>query len=338
MGRIISNTPYVDTNFIAYIQWLSVHWNAYTDTNYIGFNYPSRSYCSYFSNREKVSEFSFKVENLCVVSIAICTRTNFAFIAGSRVKCISIGSIVCSLSLALPSPSVIVTMFNKLSSLFKSMGERNQKSFFDKIDAFNDPLAKEIEWSSISRIHCGFLNRKLMKTKNGSIFLIPSVRAIHFHLGFIIMGGYVMWEFSLLRPTIDTIVFHPISTFMNYIHFLPNLLSSSKVWGHLFGFVFLSMGLLGLCYSFRPIVFNTTNRLYSKGFLRKEKVSFDNIHALQIITTTGGEPEDPIVYELNLVLKNKERIHVFGHPKKKALIKDAADLSQVLSVPVWNMV
>jgi hypothetical protein len=228
-------------------------------------------------------------------------------------------------------------MFKKILSLVKSIGERNQKAFADKIESFNDPLAKEIEWGSISRIHYGFLNRKLLKTKNDSIFFIPSITVLLFFMGFIIMGGYVMWEFSLLRPTIDTIVLYPISTILHYIHFLPKLLSSSKVWGHLFGFVFLLMGLLGLCYSLRPIVFNTDKRLYSKGFLRKEKVSFDDIHAIQIISETGREPEDPIIYELNLVLKNKKRINVFGHPKKKTIFKDAAELSQMLAVPVWDM-
>lgn len=231
----------------------------------------------------------------------------------------------------------MVIMFKKLLSLFKSIGERNQKAFADKIESFNDPLAKEIEWGSTTRAHCGFLNRKLLKTKNDNIFFIPSITVVFFNMGFIIMGGYVMWEFSLLRPTIDTIFLYPISSILHYIHFLPKLLSSSKVWGHLFGFVFLLMGFLGLCYSLRPIVFNTANRLYSKGFLRKEKVSFDDIHAIQIISETGSEPEDPIVYELNLVLKNKKRINVFGHPKKKSIIQDAAELSHVLSVPVWDM-
>jgi hypothetical protein len=228
-------------------------------------------------------------------------------------------------------------MFTKLLSLLKSIGERNQKAFADKIESFNDPIAKTIGWNSISRIHCGFINRKLLKSKNDSIFFIPSTTAVLFHMGFIIMGGYVMWEFSLLRPTIGTIVLYPISTFMNYIHFLPKLLSSSKACGHLFGFAFLLMGLLGLCYSLRPIIFNTANRSYSKGFWRKEKVSFNDIHAIQIISETGNEPEDPITYELNLVLKNKKRINVLAHPKKKTIIKNATELSQMLSVPVWDM-
>ncbi|WP_153307605.1 hypothetical protein [Desulfospira joergensenii] len=228
-------------------------------------------------------------------------------------------------------------MFKKLLLLLKGISERNQKAFADKIESFNDPLAKEIEWDSITQVHCGFLNRKLLKTKNNSIFFIPSITAVLFHMGLIIMGGYVMWEFSLLRPTIDTIVLYPISTIQNYIHFLPKLLSSSKVWGHLFGYVFFFMGLLGLCYSLRPIVFNTDKRLYSKGFLYTEKVSFDEIHAIQIISEIGREPEDSIIYELNLVLKNKKRINVFGHPEKKTIVKDATELSQILSVPVWDM-
>lgn len=227
-------------------------------------------------------------------------------------------------------------MFKKMLSLIDTIGERYKKTFADRIESFNDPLAKEIEWGSIARVHYGFVNRTLLKTKNDSIRFVPSIKVVLFDMGFIIMGGYVMWEFSLLRPPIDAIVFYPISTILSYFYFLPELLSSNKVWGHLFGFVFLLIGLLGLFYSLRPIVFNTANRLYSKGFWRSEKVAFDSIHAIQIISTSGGEPGHR-TYELNLVLKNKTRMHVFGHSKKKTIIKDATELSKMLSVPVWDM-
>jgi hypothetical protein len=42
-------------------------------------------------------------------------------------------------------------------------------------------------------------------------------------------------------------------------------------------------------------------------------------------------------YELNIILINKKRIHVFGHPNKKQIKKDAAKLALALSVPLWDV-
>jgi hypothetical protein len=228
-------------------------------------------------------------------------------------------------------------MGKRLLSLFERIGKSNRNTIADKIESFNDPFAKKIEWSSIAWLRVCYRNRKLLKTQNGSILFIPSVAAVLFPMPFIIMGGFLLWKFSLLHPTIDAVVLHPINTIRHYIHLLPRLLSSNMVWGHLFGLVFLLMGLSILFYSLRPIVFNKTNRRYSKGYWSKKAVSFNDIHAIQIITNAGNGPDSPTIYELNLALRNKNRIHVFGHPNQKAIIKDAAELSQILFVPVWDI-
>ena len=90
-------------------------------------------------------------------------------------------------------------MSKRLLSFFKKISERHQKALADKVESFNDPFAKEIEWGAITRFRYGFLNRKLLRTQSNKIFFIPSLTAVLFHMGFILMGAYVMWEFSLLK-------------------------------------------------------------------------------------------------------------------------------------------
>jgi hypothetical protein len=100
-------------------------------------------------------------------------------------------------------------MLKKLLTLFKSIEEKSNILFAKKIESFHDPLAKEVEWNSISQIRFGYKNRKLVKTKAGNIIFIPSTTAMIFPLPFIALGLYVMWKFSVFQPPIENIIHHP---------------------------------------------------------------------------------------------------------------------------------
>ncbi len=227
-------------------------------------------------------------------------------------------------------------MFKQLLSKIKQITTTDPISFSDRLKAFNDPMAEEIGWEPISRIHIGYFNRRPFKTRHESLFFIPSMTAVFFPMMFILMGGYLMWASSLLQPGLEAMIFYPVHTFRHYLHLMPRLLASDRIWVHLFGLVFLLMGLVHLFYSVRPIVFNNTRKVYAKGFWPGHKISFDEIHAVQVISASGSGPDTSSVYEVNLVLKTRKRIHVYGHPGRERIVSDAAELSKMLSIPIWD--
>ena len=151
------------------------------------------------------------------------------------------------------------------------------------------------------------------------------------------MGCYVMYKFTIKEMSVIHSMFHPVHTVRHAIHALANAGVSDTLWGFLFGSVFFIVGSITLYFDFCPIVFRKQERLFSKGYLRKVCVPFDNIHAIQLISDCGNDAESHMNYELNLVLNSKERINVLSHGKRKAVCHDAECLSRALGVSVWDM-
>lgn len=211
-------------------------------------------------------------------------------------------------------------------------------SYASTLESFNDPIAKEIEWCTLNGIRYGYKNRRIIIKGNQNIILIPTIRSLLFDFVFISMGLYVMYKFFPVQFSFDQIIMNPIRTIGHYFFFLPDLIRSEMIWGHLFGLVFLILGIIMLYFSVKPIVFNSQNRTYKKGFLKGNKLSFDEIHAIQLIYNPGNGPDSSSVYDLNLVLKSKTRSYVYCSTDKKSIRKDAEILSKHLSVPIWDFI
>ena len=92
----------------------------------------------------------------------------------------------------------------------------------------------------------------------------------------------------------------------------------------------------------KSIVFNKNSGNYYKGYFnlilfRNDKVDLEEILALQILGEITTEQIVPFnSYEINLVLKDLERIHVIDHADIKSIIEDAERLSDFLNVPIWT--
>ena len=72
-------------------------------------------------------------------------------------------------------------------------------------------------------------------------------------------------------------------------------------------------------------------------YLRFAKANLDDIAAIQILGEITTEQLAPFnSFEINLVLKDSERIHIIDHSNLKSIIKDAESLSQFLNVPIWT--
>jgi hypothetical protein len=115
----------------------------------------------------------------------------------------------------------------------------------------------------------------------------------------------------------------------------------------LFSFVFAGIARKAKLYLETPIVFDKTKGAFWKGRKPLElvfnKASLDyfaklnQVHALQLISEYCRESKSSFhSYELNLVLKNGQRINVVDHGNKDRLRDDAASLSAFLQKPVWD--
>jgi hypothetical protein len=124
----------------------------------------------------------------------------------------------------------------------------------------------------------------------------------------------------------------PIDNGLSVIGFL--LLGAALVFVFVF-FYFLKDYLI-------RIVFSKKLGYYYKGYvnvnyLRFAKANLNDIVAIQILGEITAEQLAPFnSFEINLVLKNSERLHVIDHSNLKSIIEDANSLSKFLNVPIWT--
>lgn len=88
------------------------------------------------------------------------------------------------------------------------------------------------------------------------------------------MGGGLIWTFSIVKPSIQSMFFYPIGTFQHYLHMFPRIVESGKIWGQLMGLAFFVIGIVHFYFSVRPITFSGVDNSYSKGFWKKKRYNF----------------------------------------------------------------
>jgi hypothetical protein len=124
-------------------------------------------------------------------------------------------------------------------------------------------------------------------------------------------------------------------------------LSLATILPFLIGSVFAIAG--GCLYYFgtKPIVFDKHSGCFWKGrknpdlVFNKDSIKvwtqLEQIHALQLIAEHCSSNKCSYYsYELNLVLKDGERINVVDHGNLNKIRDDANTLSKFLGKPVWN--
>ncbi|MCB0639092.1 MAG: hypothetical protein KDC54_20825, partial [Lewinella sp.] len=82
-----------------------------------------------------------------------------------------------------------------------------------------------------------------------------------------------------------------------------------------------------------------TGRFRSRGHWLPQlrDVPFIEIHAIQLLRErVRSKNSRYFSYELNLVLRNGERLALMDHSKQDAIREDAQLLSRTLSVPLWD--
>ncbi len=208
-----------------------------------------------------------------------------------------------------------------LNYLSESFGDavRQRKQYQEKLkdlNRFNDDFAKSVSWSPVvkSGLRSSFCTKKLVISGDSKVSFRPSVQFLLFNLLFMGVPCLILLKISV-----------PGNFVFNDKWLLIPFMS-----------VFLLIGIPYLLWGVRPIYFDLDKRQFIKysshGY---EKISMDDIYAIQMIKDDGHQ--DETYYELNLVLKNQNRLNIVCHNREEAIRKQAKQLSEILSVPFWDM-
>lgn len=214
-------------------------------------------------------------------------------------------------------------MFEKFAQMLQNL--QNSQNGFDPTQ-FGDPIATQTGWGPARGGGSNFRTYKLVQVNPSRVEFKTTIGAIIFSLIFALPG------IALL------------------IFLIPNVnwssIDSGITIALLFGLIFASLGGYMFYRQMLPIVFDKQEGFFWKGhkpqagMLTNEAVvkyvRLESIHALQIVAEYISGKNSFYSFELNLVLKNGNRINVVDHGNRKKLVEEAGALAEYLGVPVWD--
>ncbi len=236
---------------------------------------------------------------------------------------------------------MIKTLLANIQNIAREAAERNRIARKERLGAFKDDFAKELEWDPATRGGVGFRTRTMVIHGNGTIKFRPSLPSFAISTGSVAIGFWLIARFVMPGISARHYFYDPLGVIRALYYQLQDQMSVGKISVTLFGLVFVVIGLVGLYKLFRPVKFDGFKRTFSKGypFLRRKLVSFDEIKAIQILSENCKDTKNNsfISYELNLVLKNKSRITVVDHSDVSEIRRSGDELSKMMFVPVWDI-
>lgn len=204
----------------------------------------------------------------------------------------------------------------------------NEQKYENLIAKFNDEIAKKTQWSPLKKGGANFKTHNLFK--HSSVFMEYKIS-----VGTkIFLGVFGVVGFSTLAGGLYILFakLHPIAWF--FLLFGTILVSASVL-------IYRTMG--------KPIIFDQSMGFIYKGFKQPkfsgapeentELTYFSDIHAIQVIEEyIRSDKSRYYSYELNLVLKDANRINIIDHGNYKQIADDAQDIAKFIGVPVWDTV
>ncbi|EAT12059.1 hypothetical protein HF888_04515 [Bermanella marisrubri] len=181
----------------------------------------------------------------------------------------------------------------------------------NRTSPFNDPVAQNTHWQSASTYASNFPTQKLLQTPKG-YKVVMSIELLLICQCLIFMGLVPILIDHLIA---GTRLLDGLSSGYGAL-----ILIGVALWGGL---------------ALNTIEINTNERTIKKG---KQRYSFNQVHALQVITSLAGGRGHGIYknYELNLVFKDSERLNLLNHGGEAEFEQQTERLSKLLAVPVWE--
>ncbi len=188
---------------------------------------------------------------------------------------------------------------------------------------FDDPMAKKIDWEP-AQVGFSGRNRRLVSINSNRLVFRSPITGLVLIVAFAALSFAAIYDF-----------FAKLLAGQFYAAPLP--------------FFFIFGGLAWLLFHAWsiPIVFDKEKGYFWRGRKvpspstvqtdAKRYAALEEIYALQLIKPPWLGRRKSIIYELNLVLRSGDRVHVLVHRSKKRLRSYASDLSAFLQVPVWDV-
>lgn len=208
----------------------------------------------------------------------------------------------------------------------------NQKGGQDTTNQTHDSVASLTSWTPLVRGGSNFATHTLNQVNNRRIEIKPSLGLYLF--------TFVFASFSLF------FIFESKNQLLFYGDFPTNLGDALNTFVPI---IFLLVSAFMLIKLPQKIVFDGKRNLYWKGYKkpsriigRKKKrntvVRFSEIQAIQLLSEwcDGGDSSNYYSFELNLVLKDSNRINVIDHGNYSRIKFDANLISKFLKVPLWE--
>lgn len=181
---------------------------------------------------------------------------------------------------------------------------------------FGDPVATETEWGAANRFGLGFCTHRLVQVTPDRVEFRATM-GLNLFLALGIIPALAVLPIAASRHSQGKVDldFEMAAILAIVVGSVLGTLWLRVIWG-------------------RPRVFDKQWDRYSKGH---KGTALGTIHALQILLKhEGGDRNSFHTHELNLVLKNGERINVIDHGNKSAVQEDAGTLGAFLDRPVWD--
>lgn len=219
-------------------------------------------------------------------------------------------------------------MLNALLQKLQELAGRRGATFDPA--GLNDPVALQTAWGPAKGGGANFRTHRLVTVDHSRLEFKATAGAVVFYLLFLLVGLGVTLGIPAARLAAGDSLGLTTDTLM------PLLI----------GLLFALVGGAMLYYGTAPIVFDTRQGCFWKGRQGPEPVSdqsrlknmtrLEEIHALQIISEYCSGKNSYYSYELNLVLKDGQRLNVVDHGNLARLREDANKLAQFLGRPLWD--
>lgn len=197
-----------------------------------------------------------------------------------------------------------------------------------KLKDTDDPLAAKISWSPANPGGTNFKAQKMIQTDQ-QIVITKTIGALLFALVFAIPGFVALLIGS-------PYFFISGELFLGFF---------MLVWGGMFGgvgFFVLHKG--------KKFTLDKAKGIYFRGQAfddfgnddRSQQGYLKDIHAIQLIaehvssSSSDGRSSNYMSYEMNLVLKDGERVNIMDHGKGKDVDESAQRLGEFLAIPIWK--
>lgn len=189
---------------------------------------------------------------------------------------------------------------------------------------FNDPLAKQVEWTQIDAYNTG---RKLVQIDENIYKYKPYI-----------------------SDYITSLICTPGILFVLFIFvYAENISRVGGIAMSLFAVLMAAFTYILWSWNLKSLTFNfQTNQLETDFFIgpnppkqaganQPTLISLDSLHAMQVISRKLDGKKIPYKNQLNLIFEDGSRVHVITISDLEQLIEDGAELSRVLDKPLWVM-